>query len=230
MIDLYTSATPNGWKASVTLEECGLPYEVHAIDMGKGEQKTPQFLKINPNGRIPAIVDRDLDNFAVFESGALMIYCAEKSGKLLPTDVKGRSLVIQWLMFQMGGIGPMMGQANVFFRYWPEKYQPAIDRYQHESRRLFEVLNNRLKDNEWLAGDFSIADIANFCWARTYAWSGVNVEGLDLLLRWIEKINARPLTQAGLKIPIDRSKMLSGGVDSEGAKRMIESAQKIVQH
>ena len=230
MIDLYTSATPNGWKASVTLEECGLPYEVHAIDMGKGEQKTPDFLKINPNGRIPAIVDRDLDNFPIFESGALMIYCAEKSGKLLPKDVKGRSLVIQWLMFQMGGIGPMMGQANVFFRYWPEKYQPAIDRYQHESRRLFEVLNNRLKDNEWLAGDFSIADIANFCWVRTYFWSGVNVEGLEPLMRWVEKINERPLTQAGLKIPIDRSKMMSGTTDSEGAKRMVESAQKIVQH
>ena len=230
MIDLYTSATPNGWKASVTLEECGLAYEVHPIDMGKGEQKTPEFLKINPNGRIPAIVDRELDNFPIFESGALMIYCAEKSGKLLPTDVKGRSRVIQWLMFQMGGIGPMMGQANVFFRYWPEKYQPAIDRYQHESRRLFEVLNHRLKDNEWLAGDFSIADIANFCWVRTYFWSGVNVEGLDPLLRWIETINARPLTQAGLKVPVDRSKILSEGSDSEGAKSMVESAKKIVQH
>jgi glutathione S-transferase len=202
MIDLYTSATPNGWKASVTLEECGLPYEVHAIDMGKGEQKTPQFLKINPNGRIPAIVDRDLGNFPIFESGALMIYCAEKSGKLMPADVKGRSQVIQWLMFQMGGIGPMMGQANVFFRYWPEKYQPAIDRYQHESRRLFEVLNNRLMDHEWLAGDFSIADIANFCWVRTYFWSGVNVEGLDPLMRSVEKINKRPLKQTGLKVPI----------------------------
>jgi glutathione S-transferase len=230
MIDLYTSATPNGWKASVTLEECGLPYEVHAIDMGKGEQKTPEFLKINPNGRIPAIVDRELDNFPIFESGALMIYCAEKSGKLMPTDVKGRSQVIQWLMFQMGGIGPMMGQANVFFRYWPEKYQPAIDRYQHESRRLFEVLNNRLKDNEWLAGDFSIADIANFCWVRTYFWSGVNVEGLDPLMRWVEKINERPLTQAGLKVPIDRSKMMTGTTDTDGAKRMVESAKKIVQH
>ncbi len=230
MIDLYTSATPNGWKASVTLEECGLPYEVHAIDMGKGEQKTPEFLKINPNGRIPAIVDRDLGDFPIFESGALMIYCAEKSGKLMPSDVKGRSQVVQWLMFQMGGIGPMMGQANVFFRYWPEKYQPAIDRYQHESRRLFEVLNNRLKDNEWLAGDFSIADIANFCWVRTYFWSGVNVEGLDPLMRWVERINERPLTQAGLKVPIDRSKLMGATTDSEGAKRMVESAQKIVQH
>src|SRR5476651_1879296 len=155
MIDLYTSATPNGWKASVTLEECGLAYEVHAIDMGKGEQKTPEFLKINPNGRIPAIVDRDLGDFPIFESGALMIYCAEKSGKLLPTDVKGRSLVLQWLMFQMGGIGPMMGQANVFFRYWPDKIQAAIDRYQGESKRLLRVLDARLREHEYLAGDYS---------------------------------------------------------------------------
>jgi len=230
MITLYTGPTPNGWKASCTLEELGLPYEVKALNLSANEQKQPDFLKINPNGRIPAIVDHDEDDFAVFESGALMIYLAEKTGRLLPADRKGRSRAIQWLMFQMGGIGPMMGQANVFFRYWPEKYQPAIDRYQHESRRLFEVLNNRLKDNEWLVGDFSIADIANFCWVRTYAWSGVNVEGLDPLLRWVERINARPLTQAGLKVPVDRSKVLSGAVDSEGAKRMIESAQKIVQH
>jgi len=230
MIDLYTAPTPNGWKASICLEELELPYEVHIINILGGDQKKPDYVRLNPNGRIPTIVDRDADNFAVFESGAILIYLAEKAGRLLPADVKGRSRVIQWLMFQMGGIGPMMGQANVFFRYWPEKYQPAIDRYQHESRRLFEVLNHRLKDNEWLAGDFSIADIANFCWVRTYFWSGVNVEGLDPLLRWIETINARPLTQAGLKVPVDRSKILSEGSDSEGAKRMVESAKKIVQH
>ncbi|MEI9993108.1 MAG: glutathione binding-like protein [Rhizomicrobium sp.] len=229
MIDLYTAATPNGWKASVTLEECELPYEVHAIEMSKGQQKEPWFLKINPNGRIPAIVDREFDNFPIFESGALMIYCAEKSGRLLPTDLKGRSRVIQWLMFQMGGIGPMMGQANVFGRYWHEVYQPAIDRYRNESRRLFEVLNTQLKDNEWLAGDFSIADIANFCWVRTYFWSGVNVEGLDPLMNWLERINARPLTQAGLKIPIDRSKLMSEDAASEGARKMVESARTIVQ-
>jgi len=230
MIDLYTAATPNGWKISIALEELGLPFDIQPLAFSKQEQKAEWYLKINPNGRIPAIVDRDLGDFPIFESGALMIYCAEKSGKLLPTDVKGRSLVIQWLMFQMGGIGPMMGQANVFFRYWPEKYQPAIDRYQHESRRLFEVLNGRLKDHEWLAGDFSLADIANFCWVRTYLWSGVRVDGLDPLLRWVEKINARPLTQAGLKVPVDRSKLMTETVDGEGAKRMIESAQKIVQH
>lgn len=227
MIDLYTSSTPNGWKASVTLEELGLPYEVHPIELSKGVQKEPWFLKINPNGRIPAIVDRDEDNFAVFESGAVMIYLAEKAGNLLPTDRKGRSRVIQWLMFQMGGIGPMMGQANVFFRYWHEKYQPAIDRYQNESRRLFEVLNGQLADQEFLAGDYSIADIANWCWVRTHPWSGVSVEGLDHLQRWIGAIQERPAVQRGVKIPVDMNAARKG--DGEGAKRVIEGARNIVQ-
>ncbi len=138
------------------------------IDLSSNRQKEDWFLKICPNGRIPVIVDKENDDFAVFESGVVMIYLAEKAGQLLPTDVKGRSLVMQWLMFQMGGIGPMMGQANVFFRYFPEKIQPAIDRYQNESRRLMEVLDTRLGESEWLARDYSIADIANWCWARTY--------------------------------------------------------------
>jgi glutathione S-transferase/GST-like protein len=133
MIDLYTAATPNGHKVSIALEELALPYSLKVLDLSKGEQKTPQYLAICPNGRIPAIVDRDADDFAVFESGACLVYLAEKTGQLLPTDAKGRSRVMQWLMFQMGGIGPMMGQANVFFRYFPEKIQPAIDRYQGES-------------------------------------------------------------------------------------------------
>ena len=144
MIDLYTAPTPNGWKASITLEELEIPYEVHTINLLAGEQKQPWYLEINPNGRIPAIVDRDEGDLPVFESGALMIYLAEKAGRLLPTDRRGRSRVIQWLMFQMGGVGPMMGQANVFYRYFPEKIQAAIDRYQNESRRLFEVLDARL--------------------------------------------------------------------------------------
>ncbi|MCZ6641477.1 MAG: glutathione S-transferase N-terminal domain-containing protein, partial [Gammaproteobacteria bacterium] len=163
MIELYTASTPNGWKASVTLEELEIPYNVTAINLGEQTQKEEWFLKLNPNGRIPVIVDTANDNFAVFETGAIMVYLAELTGRLLPTDVKGRSLVMQWLMFQMGGIGPMMGQANVFFRYFPEKIQPAIDRYQHETRRLFEVLERRLAENEWLADDFSIADLANWC-------------------------------------------------------------------
>jgi len=201
MIDLYSAATPNGYKASIALEELELPYELHWLKLSDGDQKQPWFLKINPNGRIPAIVDRDAGDFAVFESGAILIYLAEKTGRLMPTDAKGRSRVIQWLMFQMGGLGPMMGQANVFYRYFPEKIQPAIDRYQHESRRLLEVLDGRLADNEYLAGDYSIADIANWCWARTYEWSGVDVTGLDNLKRWIDLVGARPAVAKGSNIP-----------------------------
>jgi GST-like protein len=201
MIDLYTAATPNGFKASVTLEELALPYKVHAIDLTSGAQKEPWFTAINPNGRIPAIVDRSNGDFAVFESGAIMLYLAEKEGRLLPTDEKGRSRVVQWLMFQMGGLGPMMGQANVFARYFPEKIQPAIDRYVRESRRLLEVLDGHLANNEWLAGDYSIADIANFCWARIHEWPGVDIGGLDHLKRWMEAIAARPAVQRGLAVP-----------------------------
>ena len=181
MIDLYTTSTPNGHKASVTLEELGLAYEVHPINLRENVQKEEWFLKMNPNGRIPIIVDRGVEggeDITVFETGAIMIYLAEKTGKLLPSSGQARAEVIQWLMFQMGGIGPMMGQANVFFRYFPEKIQPAIDRYQNESRRLFEVLDRRLGESEYLGREFSIADIANWCWVRTYKWSGAPVEGL----------------------------------------------------
>jgi GST-like protein len=201
MIDLYTAATPNGYKASIALEELALPYELHWLKLSDGEQKQPWFLNINPNGRIPAIVDRGAADFAVFESGAILIYLAEKTGRLMPQDVKGRSRVIQWLMFQMAGVGPMMGQANVFYRYFPEKIPAAIDRYQHESRRLLGVLDSRLSDNEYLAGDYSIADIANWCWARTHEWSGVDVSGLDHLKRWIGQIGARPAVAKGCNIP-----------------------------
>ena len=227
MIDLYTSATPNGWKASVALEEMEIPYEVHGLSLSAGDQKKPEFLKINPNGRIPAIVDRDEDNFAVFESGAIMIYLAEKAGKFLPADRRGRSRVIQWLMFQMGGIGPMMGQANVFGRYWHEVYQPAIDRYRNESRRLFEVLNGRLAESEYLADEYSIADMANWCWVRTHPWSGVSVEGLDHLQRWLDAIAARPAVQAGVKVPVDLAALRKG--DGVGAKQVVESAKLIVR-
>jgi GST-like protein len=202
MIELFTEATPNGWKASITLEELGLPYKVRHVRFDKREQKEPWYLKINPNGRIPTIVDHDNDDFAVFESGALMIYLAEKAGKLLPTDVKGRSLVIQWLMFQIGNLGPMMGQANVFFRYAPERIPYAIDRYHREVRRLFEVLDTRLADHEYLAGDYSIADIANWSWVRGYKWSGVGIEGLDHLRRWLDTIAARPAVDRGKDIPV----------------------------
>ncbi|MBF0642592.1 glutathione S-transferase family protein [Pseudomonas protegens] len=201
MIDLYTAATPNGHKVSILLEELGLPYEVHALSFDKKEQKAPAFLKINPNGRIPAIVDRDNGDFPVFESGAILVYLAERTGQLLPADSKGRSLVMQWLMFQMGGVGPMQGQANVFFRYFPEKLQGAIDRYQHETRRLYEVLDSRLQQAEYLAGDYSIADIATFPWVRGHEWSGVSVQGLPALQRWMAALEARPAVQRGLQVP-----------------------------
>ncbi|BCT32224.1 glutathione S-transferase N-terminal domain-containing protein [Pseudomonas protegens] len=201
MIDLYTAATPNGHKVSILLEELGLPYTVHALSFDKREQKAPAFLKINPNGRIPAIVDRDNGDFPVFESGAILVYLAERSGQLLPADPKGRSIVMQWLMFQMGGVGPMQGQANVFFRYFPEKLQGAIDRYQHETRRLYEVLDTRLQQVEYLAGDYSIADIATFPWVRGHEWSGVSVQGLPALQRWMAALEARPAVQRGLQVP-----------------------------
>ena len=201
MIDLYTAATPNGWKVSILLEELGLPYEVHVLDLSSGAQKEPWFTAINPNGRIPAIVDRDEGDFAVFESGAIMVYLAEKAGRLLPSDPKGRSEAMQWLMFQMGGLGPMMGQANVFTRYFPEQLPSVIDRYRRESRRLLEVLDDRLAGREWLAGDYSIADIANWSWAHTHEWPGVSVEGLDHLQRWMAAIGDRPAVQKGVTIP-----------------------------
>ncbi|MBV7573632.1 glutathione S-transferase N-terminal domain-containing protein [Pseudomonas sp. PDM32] len=212
MIDLYTAATPNGHKVSIVLEELGLPYRVHALSFDKKEQKSADFLKINPNGRIPAIVDRANGDFAVFESGAILIYLAEQTGKLMPSDPKGRSLVLQWLMFQMGGIGPMQGQANVFFRYFPEKLQGAIDRYQHETRRLYEVLDTRLQGVEFLAGEYSIADIATFPWVRGYEWSGVPVEGLTALQRWMATLEARPAVQRGLQVPqrADEASVIKG--------------------
>lgn len=225
MIDLYTFATPNGHKVSIALEELALPYTVTSVNILAGEQRKPEFLKINPNGRIPAIVDRDNDDFAVFESGAILIYLAEKTGKLMPTDVKGRSTVIQWLMFQMAGVGPMMGQANVFYRYFPEKIQPAIDRYQKESRRLFEVLDRRLAEVEWLAGDYSIADIATWPWVRTYKWSGVSVDGLDHLQRWSNAMFARPACQKGLEVPFK----MPSGEGAEAEKAFAEAARSIVQ-
>lgn len=205
MIELYTAATPNGHKVSIALEELALPYEVHALSFDKQEQKAPGFLKINPNGRIPAIIDRGNDDFAVFESGAILIYLAEQTGQLMPSDAKGRSRVLQWLMFQMGGVGPMQGQANVFFRYFPEKLQGAIDRYQHETRRLYEVLDSRLGEAEYLAGDYSIADIATFPWVRVHDWAGVSVDGLTHLQRWIAAIDARPAVQRGLQVPLRAS-------------------------
>ncbi len=202
MIELFTAATPNGWKISIALEEMGLPYTLRTLSLTKLEQKEEWFLKINPNGRIPAIVDHDNGDFAVFESGAILIYLAEKSGKLLPTEPKARSRVLQWLMFQMGGVGPMMGQANVFFRYAPEKIPYAIERYQREVRRLFEVMERQLATSEYIAGpDYSIADIALWSWIAGYGWSGVSVDGLPQFNRWMDLVGARPAAQKGRNIP-----------------------------
>ena len=227
MIDLYTAATPNGHKVSIALEELALPYTLQVINLSKGEQKEPAFLKLNPNGRIPAIVDRAADDFAVFESGAILIYLAEKTGKLMPTDVKGRSRVLQWLMFQMGGIGPMMGQANVFYRYFPEKIPAAIDRYQGESTRLFRVMDSHLKDHEYLAGDYSIADIANWAWVRTHKWSGVSTEGMPHLQRWIDAIRARPAVLKGIEMPPSNLNMRVD--DDAKAQQFAEEARKMVE-
>jgi glutathione S-transferase/GST-like protein len=228
MIDLYTAATPNGHKVSIALEELALPYALQVLDFAKNEQKQPAFLAINPNGRIPAIVDHAEDDFAVFESGAILIYLAEKTGQLMPADAKGRSRVLQWLMFQMGGIGPMMGQANVFFRYFPEKIQPAIDRYQGESKRLFRVLDGHLKDHEYLAGDYSIADIANWAWVRTHKWSGVAVDDLPHLQRWLEAIRQRPAVQRGLLAP-PSERDLTRDDNEEAARKFAEAARTMVE-
>lgn len=227
MIDLYTAATPNGHKVSIALEELALPYSLQVLDLSQGAQRTPQYLAINPNGRIPAIVDRAADDFAVFESGACLIYLAEKTGRLLPADPKGRSLVLQWLMFQMGGIGPMMGQVNVFYRYFPEKIQPAIDRYQGECKRLFRVLEARLAQHEYLAGDYSIADIANFAWVRTYRWSGVEIDDLPHLGRWLAQIKARPAVQRGLHAPPSSLELRRDG--SAEAQKFADAARTMVE-
>lgn len=206
MIDLYTSPTPNGRKVSVMLEEIGLDYTVHKIDMGKLEQKRPEFLAMNPNGRIPVIVDRDNDDFVVFESGAILIYLAEKTSQLLPREEKARSRVIQWLMFQMGGLGPMMGQANVFYRYFDEKIPAAIDRYQHESLRLLTVLDEQLAGRDYLCDEYSVADIASWCWAVTHEWSGIDISGLDNLQAWLDRLAARPGVERGRNVPETTSK------------------------
>jgi GST-like protein len=201
MYDLYTAPTPNGRKVSIALEELGLPYTVHALDLSALEQKTPAYLALNPNGRIPTLVDREEGDFAVFESGAILVYLAEKTGRLLPVDPRGRSRVLQWLFFQMAGIGPMQGQANVFSRYAPERIPYAIDRYQRETRRLYEVLDRRLGAEAYLASDYSIADIATYPWVASHEWAGIRMEGLDALIAWLGRVGSRPAVQIGMQVP-----------------------------
>lgn len=225
MIELYTSATPNGKKISIALEEMGLEYKVIAIDLGKLEQKEEWYLKMNPNGRIPTIVDKDNDDFTVFESGAILIYLGEKTGKFLPSGQKDRSMVIQWLMFQMAHIGPMQGQANVFYRYAPEKIPYAIERYTKECRRLFEILDRRLGESAYLAGDYSIADMATWPWVRGYEWGGLSIDGLKNLQRWLQVVGDRSAVQRGMDVP-EPFKMEER--TDEDTKKFIESARNIL--
>jgi GSH-dependent disulfide-bond oxidoreductase len=200
MIEFYTAATPNGWKVSMALEEMKIDYDLKLVNLTKGEQQTPEFRKLSPNGRIPAIYDTEAD-IRMFESGAILLYLAERSGKLIPTDLSGRYNVMQWLMFQMSGIGPMQGQAVSFIRYFPEEVPQAINRYVNESRRLYEVLEAQLSNNEYLAGEYSIADIANYSWVRSHKWARVSVEGLTNLQRWMAEMQAKPGIIRGCNVP-----------------------------
>jgi len=206
VLSFYTAATPNGYKVAIALEELALDYEVHPINLGAREQKQDSFLALNPNGRIPVIVDHANDDFVVFESGAILYYLAERSGQLLSHDPKRRSETLQWLMFQVGGLGPMQGQANVFHRYIEERIPYAIDRYQRETRRLYKVLEARLQDRAFLVDDYSIADIAAFPWVEAHAWSGVSIDGLTKLADWLERIATRPAVQRGIAIPEPRDR------------------------
>jgi glutathione S-transferase len=201
MIELFTAPTPNGRKVSIALEEMGLAYQVTPINLKEREQKQAPFEKINPNGRIPAIVDHDAGDFAVFESGAILVYLAEKSGLFYGSDQKSRSVVLQWLMWQMGGLGPMQGQANVFYRYFPTRIPAVIERYQAETARLYGVMDKQLGEHAFLAGDYSIADMACYPWVAQHDWSGVDIAPFPHLSRWFEVMGSRPAVQRGMQVP-----------------------------
>ena len=203
-IELHYWPTPNGWKITIMLEECGLPYTVIPVNIGKGDQFKPDFLAINPNGKIPAIVDPDGPDgkpMAVFESGAILIYLAEKTGQFLPSDARGRSVVFQWLMFQMGGIGPMFGQSHHFRRFAPEQIPYAVDRYTKETRRLYGVLDARLAQVQFLAGAYSIADMATYPWTARHAWQGVELAEFPNVKRWFDALSAQPALARGMAVP-----------------------------
>lgn len=204
MIDLYTWATPNGKKISVMLEELGLPYEVHAVNLQNGEQLKPEYLAINPNNKIPAIVDRDGPDgkpYKLFESGAILMYLAEKTGKLMPKEIAARYEVIQWLMFQMGGVGPMFGQAHNFFRYDPQQDSYGVERFKKEVARLYGVMNKQLGDTQFFAGDYSIADIAIYPWVARYEMHRTKLENFPNVKRWFDTLTARPAVQRGMAVP-----------------------------
>jgi GST-like protein len=202
VIDLYTWTTPNGRKASIMLEEIGLPYTVHAVDIGKDEQFKPDFLKIAPNNRIPAIVDRDT-GISLMESGAILIYLADKTGKLLPKSGEARYRVIEWLMWQMGGPGPMLGQVHHFVKYNPGKAPYAEERYSKEAARLYNVLNKRLENRQFVAEDYSIADIAIWPWISRFEWQQIDLDTYPNVKRWYQTIAARPAVRKGYKVPKD---------------------------
>jgi GST-like protein len=218
VIDLYTWPTPNGHKIHIMLEECALPYTVHGVDIGDGDQFKPEFLKISPNNKIPAIVDSegpDGKPISVFESGAILLYLAGKTGKFLPQDVRGKYLALEWLMFQMGGFGPMLGQTHHFRIYAPEKIEYAINRYTNEAKRLYGVLGKRLSQAPYVAGDYSIADMAIFPWSRSYANQGVDLADYPNVKRWFDAINARPAVQKALQVLADRRKPQMNDKDKE---------------
>ena len=215
IFDLYTSATPNGYKVSIMLEELKLKYKVHKIDLGKQTQKEEWFLKLNPNGRIPVLKDNENDK-VIFESGAILYYLAIKYNKFFFEEK--RTEIMQWLMFQMSGIGPMQGQANVFFRYMDEKIPVAISRYQNECRRLYEVLDKQLQDNKWICGEYSIADIATWPWIKIYFWAGIDISNLDNLSRWMDQMERRKACKAGILVP-----------KRESSKKVVKNVKNILQ-
>lgn len=205
MIDLYTWSTPNGRKVSIMLEELALPYKVHAIDIGKGDQFQPDFVAVSPNSKIPAIVDSDGPGgkpYSLFESGAILLYLADKSGRFLPTKKTERFEVIQWLMFQMGGVGPMFGQTHHFLRAAPEPVPYAIERYSKETRRLYGVLDKHLAGRQWLGSGYSVADMATYPWVARYDWHKVDLADFPNVKRWFDAIGQRPAVQQGMKIPV----------------------------
>ncbi|MDJ0610911.1 MAG: glutathione S-transferase N-terminal domain-containing protein [Kiloniellales bacterium] len=203
-LDLYTWTTPNGRKISIALEELELPYRVHPINIGKGDQHAPEFLAISPNNKIPALVDPEGpggEPLALFESGAILLYLAEKTGRLMPAEPVARLTALQWLMWQMGGFGPMLGQAHHFRRFAPEQIPYAVDRYTNETRRLYGVLDKRLAEAEFLAGDYSMADIATFPWAARHEWQGIELEEFPQVKRWYDVIAERPAVVRGMAVP-----------------------------
>jgi GSH-dependent disulfide-bond oxidoreductase len=213
MIEVYSWATPNGHKVHVMLEECGLPYRVHGIDIGAGEQFSPDFLAISPNNKIPAIVDPDGpdgQSISLFESGAILLYLAAKTGKFMPRDTRGKYKVLEWLMFQMGGVGPMLGQAHHFRIYAPEKIPYAIDRYSNEAKRLYGVMNRQLAKSKYIAGtEYSIADIAIFPWLRSWKNQGIDWNDHPHLKGWFDEIAARPAVVRGVEVLADRRKPIT---------------------